>query len=141
MDESRDTRLARLDQIGNQNEMSDFFFKSHIFLFRADLECVRESRSGHGCQIISLMKIKGNKRNKRVQSIGHNGHFTHIGLFQAPLLCYSATCNPMVELKAGVVGFAPKWVRFAPNGTNPGLFQIRFQCIWRPAPNAQKSDL
>ena len=27
------------------------------------------------------------------------------------------------------------------NGTNPGLFQIRFQCIWRPAPNALKSDL
>ena len=33
--------------------------------------------------------------------------------------------------KAGTVGLAPKWVRLAPNGTNPGLFQIRFQCIWR----------
>ena len=31
-----------------------------------------------------------------------------------------------------MVGLAPKWVRLAPNGTNPGLFQIRFQCIWRP---------
>ena len=31
-----------------------------------------------------------------------------------------------------MVGLAPKWVRFAPNGINPGLFQIRFQCIWRP---------
>ena len=41
----------------------------------------------------------------------------------------------------GMVGLAPKWVRLAPNGTNPGLFQIRFQCIWRPAPNALKSDL
>ena len=30
-----------------------------------------------------------------------------------------------------MVGLAPKWVRLAPNGTNPGLFQIRFQCIWR----------
>ena len=29
-----------------------------------------------------------------------------------------------------MVGLAPKWVRLAPNGTNPGLFQIRFQCIW-----------
>ena len=28
----------------------------------------------------------------------------------------------------GMVGLAPKWVRLAPNGTNPGLFQIRFQC-------------
>ena len=33
---------------------------------------------------------------------------------------------------AGMVDFAPKWVRLASNGTNPGLFQIRFQCIWRP---------
>ena len=33
--------------------------------------------------------------------------------------------------KPGVVGLAPNWVRLAPNGTNPGLFQIRFQCIWR----------
>ena len=40
-----------------------------------------------------------------------------------------------------MVDLAPKWVRLAPNGTNPGLFQIRFQCIWRPAPNALKSDL
>ena len=31
----------------------------------------------------------------------------------------------------GMVGLAPKRVRLAPNGTNPGLFQIRFQCIWR----------
>ena len=28
--------------------------------------------------------------------------------------------------------FAPKWVRLAPNGTHSGLFQVRFQCIWRP---------
>ena len=27
---------------------------------------------------------------------------------------------------AGMVGLAPKWVRLAPNGTNPGFFQIRF---------------
>ena len=40
-----------------------------------------------------------------------------------------------------MVGLAPKWVRLAPNGTNPGLFQIKFQCIWRGAPNALKSDL
>ena len=36
---------------------------------------------------------------------------------------------------------APKCVSFAPNRTNPGLFQVRFHCIWRPAPNALKSDL
>ena len=30
---------------------------------------------------------------------------------------------------------------WTPNGTNPGLFQIRFQCIWRRAPNALKSNL
>ena len=35
------------------------------------------------------------------------------------------------ENTPGMVGLAPKWVRLAPNGTNPGLFQIRFQCIWR----------
>ena len=31
---------------------------------------------------------------------------------------------------SGMVGLAPKWVRLAPNGITPGLFQIRFQCIW-----------
>ena len=40
-------------------------------------------------------------------------------LFFLPVCCLS-----------GMVGLAPKWVRLAPNGTNPGLFQIRFQCIW-----------
>ena len=34
------------------------------------------------------------------------------------------------HFEAGMVGLAPKWVRLAPNGTNPGLFQIRFQYIW-----------
>ena len=34
----------------------------------------------------------------------------------------------------GMVGLAPKWVRLAPNGTNPGLFSAG-------APNALKSDL
>ena len=32
-----------------------------------------------------------------------------------------------------VGGSAPKWVRLAPNGTNPGLYQIRFQYIWLPS--------
>ena len=36
------------------------------------------------------------------------------------------------SLTTGMVGLALKWVRLAPNGTNPGLFQIRFQCIWHP---------
>ena len=47
----------------------------------------------------------------------------------------------MSRCVSGMVGLAPKWVRLAPNGTNPGLFQIRLQCIWRGAPNALKSDL
>ena len=29
--------------------------------------------------------------------------------------------------RAGMGGLDPKWIRLAPNGTNPGLFQIRFQ--------------
>ena len=32
-------------------------------------------------------------------------------------------------------------VRFAPIGTNMGLFQIRFQYIWLIEPNVLKSDL
>ena len=35
------------------------------------------------------------------------------------------------DREPGMVGLPPKWVRLAPKGTNPGLFQIRFQCIWR----------
>ena len=42
-------------------------------------------------------------------------------------------CCVVGGFAAGMVGLAPKWVRLAPNGTNPGLFQIRFQCIWRGA--------
>ena len=30
----------------------------------------------------------------------------------------------------GLLDTGPKWLRSAPNGTNPGLFQIRFQYIW-----------
>ena len=33
---------------------------------------------------------------------------------------------PWRYMVSGIVGLAPKWVRLAPNGTNPGLFQIRF---------------
>ena len=33
--------------------------------------------------------------------------------------------------RSGMVGLAPKCVRLTPNGTNSGLYQIRFQCIWR----------
>jgi len=39
--------------------------------------------------------------------------------------------NSETNVRPGMVGLAPKWVRLAPNGTNPGLFQIRFLCIWR----------
>ena len=51
--------------------------------------------------------------------------------------------GPLTQiLNTGLVGLAPKWVRLAPNGTNPGLFQIRFQRIWRRAPIILlKSDL
>ena len=50
-------------------------------------------------------------------------------------LCANLTPVPAVngsdqaDVRSGMVGLAPKWVRLAPNGTNPGLFQIRFQCI------------
>ena len=37
---------------------------------------------------------------------------------------------PLNKLITGMVGLAPKWVILAPNGTNPGLFQIRFQYTW-----------
>ena len=43
------------------------------------------------------------------------------------------TCNRCCSQNlSGMVGLAPKWVKLATNGTNPGLFQIWFQCIWRP---------
>ena len=47
--------------------------------------------------------------------------------------------NPLLHLyvrETGSPDLAPKWVRLAPNRTNPGLFQIRFQYIL-----ALKSDL
>ena len=44
-------------------------------------------------------------------------------------------------MTAGMVGLAPNWVRLVPNGTNPGLFQIRFQYIWLYEPNVLKCDL
>ena len=35
-----------------------------------------------------------------------------------------------------MVGLAPKWVRLAPNGTNPGLFKFQFQYIpWLGTPS------
>ena len=41
----------------------------------------------------------------------------------------------MAGRQSGMVGLVPKWVRLAPDGTNPGLFQIRFQYIWLIEPN------
>ena len=35
-----------------------------------------------------------------------------------------------VELPARMSGLARKWVKLAPNGTNPGLFEIRFQQMY-----------
>ena len=40
-----------------------------------------------------------------------------------------------------MVGLASKWVRLAPIGINPGLFQIRFQCIWRPRWSKKVPDM
>ena len=42
---------------------------------------------------------------------------------------YDSIASSFYTDKPGMVGLAPKWVRLAPNGTNPG------------APNALKSDL
>ena len=57
-------------------------------------------------------------------------------LLISKLLCLNV--RPVIALSstprgAGMVGLAPKWVRLAlaPNGTNPGLFQIRILYIWR----------
>ena len=33
-------------------------------------------------------------------------------------------------LNPGMVGLPPKWVRLAPNGTNPGFFKISFSTFW-----------
>ena len=40
---------------------------------------------------------------------------------------FMCMCKPL-NVNEGMVGLAPKWVRLAPTGTNPGLFQITFQC-------------
>ena len=45
-------------------------------------------------------------------------------------------CHPCLGgWMTGMVGLAPKWVRLAPNGTNPGLFQLPRQMhlnlIWK----------
>ena len=45
-------------------------------------------------------------------------HFTTVGLFPQ----FSCSCWPDLD---------PKWVRLAPNWSNPGLFQIIFQYILR----------
>ena len=49
-------------------------------------------------------------------------------------LCFTArwpTCSAgrAVIFTPWMPGLATKWLRLAPNGTNPGLFQIRFQYI------------
>ena len=36
---------------------------------------------------------------------------------------------------------APKWVRLDPNGTNQGIFQIRFSTFWLGEPKCTESDL
>ena len=41
--------------------------------------------------------------------------------------CPSSSSLTRQTVASGVLGLAPKWLRLAPNGTNPGLFQIRFQ--------------
>ena len=59
--------------------------------------------------------------------------FQHRNLFiksNSGVLCSVMLTKPCL-CEPGMVGLAPKWVRLAPNETNPGLFQIRFQCIWR----------
>ena len=38
--------------------------------------------------------------------------------------------NDVWHFWTGMVGLAPKWVRLAPNWTNPGIFQISFSLFW-----------
>ena len=50
--------------------------------------------------------------------------------------CYNRTHNTRMW------GLSPKWARIIPNGTHPGLFQIRFQYILaQRRQNVLKSDL
>ena len=43
-----------------------------------------------------------------------------------------------LSFETGMVVLAPKWVRLAPNGTNPGNFQIRFSTFWRTAKSGNR---
>ena len=65
----------------------------------------------------------------------HNSSDTYWAVCFKDVICGEVTLDdPCLESYPSLpwmVGLAPKWVRLAPNGTNPGLFQIRFQCIWR----------
>ena len=48
------------------------------------------------------------------------------------LFCFDTSTITLTLLRcSGMSSLAPKWVRMGPDGTNPGLFQIRFQHINR----------
>ena len=51
----------------------------------------------------------------------HMGHESN-NLFSLDL---SDVFFSQMMFRPGMVGLVPKWVRLVPNGTNPGLFQIR----------------
>ena len=57
-------------------------------------------------------------------------NLTHFGSESGDCVSWLCTVVCCYWFDTGMVGLASKWVRFAPNGTNSGLFQIRFQYIW-----------
>ena len=73
------------------------------------------------------------KRKSLSSSLNENNKF--------PIYIHKVTQKRREKCEPGMVGLAPKWVGLAPNGTNPGLFQIRFQYIWLDEPSVLKSNL
>ena len=49
---------------------------------------------------------------------------------RAMSMCDKTRPKPRPSSQPRISKSGPKWVRLAPNGTNPGLFQIRFSTFW-----------
>ena len=48
---------------------------------------------------------------------------------QSEGICGQFDIRVTEDARAGMVGLAPKWVRLAPNGTNPGLSRSDFSAF------------
>ena len=86
---------------------------------------------------MSQNELKSDLKSPRCLSFGAN--LTHFGLKSGHLglitenqfIVLPSTEESVGQLTytTGMGGVAPKWVRLAPNGINPVLFQIKFQYI------------